>query len=92
MKVETAFQLLAQSSTALREFFVFDLSNDYCLSGIARSSQINACEGVNLNQVHCTSFAGCITKPYMEERVLLSSQLLAHHAHTGAIQRAVPVC
>ena len=36
--------------------------------------------------------AGCITKPYLEERVLLSSLLLAHHAHTGAIQRAVPVC
>jgi hypothetical protein len=92
MKVETAFQLLVQSSTALREFFVFAFLDDCCLSGIARSGQINAMQGVNLNQVHCTSFTGCITKPYLEERVLLSSQLLAHHVHSGAIQLAVPVC
>ena len=36
--------------------------------GIAWSSQINAYKGVNLNYVHCTSFAGCITKPYWKSR------------------------
>ena len=53
------------------------------LFDIARSSQINAHIGVDPNtQCIARRFVGCITEPFQEEQVLLSSLLPAYHTHT----------
>ena len=55
----------------------------YLLFDIARSSQINAHIGVDPNtQCIARRFVGCITEPFQEEQVLLSSLLPAYHTHT----------
>jgi hypothetical protein len=61
--------------------FVWCCVLDCFLFDIARSSQINACKGVDLTRTYCTSLAGCITEPLQEEQVLLSSLLPAYHTH-----------
>jgi len=52
---------------------------------IAKSSQINACLGVNQKLLFAICIAGrcqtVITKPLWQEQVLLSSLLLVHHTH-----------
>ena len=66
---------------------------DCFLFDIARSSQINARIGVDPN-TRCIAhrFAGCITKPFQVEQVLLSSLLLAHHTHTQDPYSGATLC
>jgi hypothetical protein len=61
--------------------------------GIARSNQINARIGVDLNsQCIARRVSGCISKPFLEEQVLLSSLSLDHHTHTQDPYSGATLC